>query len=286
MIFSTVGSFGCGSGHTWDLGARRGSAKAPAWSNAAGGSTACATRRHTRLAEACRPELRNTIKHRVEDLVDVSDIFYFFCSGEESEAPGRRGGGGYWKSQKGGSPRRRGGGPRGWEGICGEFGGGGGLNIFFQGRNSHQEEMRAQNGHFGSTCAQNAPLLEARCAHWKRCYPETPLGSHPTSRVSPRSSPSLLLQVGACSWCMWCSRFVGCKNHICCTASGVSSKGLRSHEASRACIMDSCSVLWWVQKVWLRTLAAKLLAKFGWIVWPFCQKTRGVQKSMGKKVQL
>ena len=27
-------------------------------------------------------------------------------------------------------------------------------------------------------------LAEAQCAHWKHCYPETPLGSHPTSRVS------------------------------------------------------------------------------------------------------
>ena len=27
-------------------------------------------------------------------------------------------------------------------------------------------------------------LVEARCAHQKHCYPETPLGSHPTSRVS------------------------------------------------------------------------------------------------------
>ena len=27
-------------------------------------------------------------------------------------------------------------------------------------------------------------LVEAQCAHWKHCYPETPLGSDPTSRVS------------------------------------------------------------------------------------------------------
>ena len=35
-------------------------------------------------------------------------------------------------------------------------------------------------------CTQNH-LVEAQCALQKPCYPETPLGSHPTSRVSQSS---------------------------------------------------------------------------------------------------
>ena len=71
-------------------------------------------------------------------LVDVSDIFYFFCSGEgkgESEVQGRGGGGLRFllKIPGGGSPgERRGRGARGREGVCGESGGGG-VNIFFRG---------------------------------------------------------------------------------------------------------------------------------------------------------
>ena len=44
-------------------------------------------------------------------------------------------------------------------------------------------------------------LAEAHCAHQKHCYPETPLGSHPTSRVSqmilqekPWQNPSIFVQ--------------------------------------------------------------------------------------------
>ena len=72
-------------------------------------------------------------------LVDVSDIFYFF-SAREGEG-GVRGAGRGWgsvfnsKSQEGGVQDGRGQGAGG--GVCGEFGnlGGGGLNIFFRGRN-------------------------------------------------------------------------------------------------------------------------------------------------------
>ena len=76
-------------------------------------------------------------------LVDVSDIFYFFCSGErergESEAP--RGGVVFIEN-----PRRGGGG----EGRGGCLRGiwGGWLNIFFRGRNSHQDILQAPSaGH-------------------------------------------------------------------------------------------------------------------------------------------
>ena len=77
--------------------------------------------------------------------VDVSDIFLlFFLVGG-----GRRGGRFFIENP------RRGGGlpggwgplpPRGWEGVCGEFGGGG-LNIFFRGRNSHQVIVRSRISH-------------------------------------------------------------------------------------------------------------------------------------------
>ena len=68
------------------------------------------------------------------NLVDVSDTFYFFCSGEgkgQSEAPGgRRGGRVSIENPRrgGGFPRKGGNGP---EGVCGEFGGGGGGAKFF-----------------------------------------------------------------------------------------------------------------------------------------------------------
>ena len=65
--------------------------------------------------------------------MDVSDIFYFFCSGRgkgESGAPGAGGGSVfYWKSQEGGGVPGGGG-----AGKVGEFlGGGGGPKYFFSG---------------------------------------------------------------------------------------------------------------------------------------------------------
>ena len=39
-------------------------------------------------------------------------------------------------------------------------------------------------GPFWKHRAPKMRLVEAQCAHRKHCYPETPLGSHPTSRVS------------------------------------------------------------------------------------------------------
>ena len=82
--------------------------------------------------------------------MDVSDIFYFFRSGEgkdESEAPGRGGGGRFLieNPKKGGGllgGGGGGGGTRGLEGVCGELGGRG-LNIFFRARNAHQVQNRA-----------------------------------------------------------------------------------------------------------------------------------------------
>ena len=74
----------------------------------------------------------------------VSDIFYFFLlgGGEGGVRSAGRGGGRLLlcKSQEGGggSPTLVGvGGARGREGVCGELGGG--LNIFFRGRNPHEE---------------------------------------------------------------------------------------------------------------------------------------------------
>ena len=76
-------------------------------------------------------------KNRDLPLVDVSDIFYFFCSGGgEGGVRGAGGGGGRGadffienpRKGGGGSPERVGAGARGREGVCGELGnlGGGG----------------------------------------------------------------------------------------------------------------------------------------------------------------
>ena len=70
-------------------------------------------------------------------LVDVSDIFYFFCSGEgkgESRATGRGGVGFLLKITGGGGESGRG--QRGPRVSTGNWGGG--VNIFFRGRNVHQ----------------------------------------------------------------------------------------------------------------------------------------------------
>ena len=74
--------------------------------------------------------------------MDVSDIFYFFCSGRgkgQSEAPGGGGGGGRFLLKipgRGGGFQRG----RGREGVCGELGnlggGGGGAKYFFSGPKS------------------------------------------------------------------------------------------------------------------------------------------------------
>ena len=80
--------------------------------------------------------------------MDISDIFYFFLlgRGEGGDRADREGGGSvfYWKSQAGGGVLPKGVGTRGgWEGVCGEFGGGG-LNICFRGRNAHQVSKKAE----------------------------------------------------------------------------------------------------------------------------------------------
>ena len=73
-------------------------------------------------------------------LVDVSDIFYFFCLGEGRGSPGRQGGGGGSLKIPGGAGVFQEGAGRG-EGAgrasAGNLGGGG-LNFFFHGRNAHQ----------------------------------------------------------------------------------------------------------------------------------------------------
>ena len=65
-------------------------------------------------------------------------IFFIFVllGGGGGGVRGAGEGGSSAKSQEGGFPGGWGGG-RGWEGVCGQLGGGG-LNIFFRGRNSHQ----------------------------------------------------------------------------------------------------------------------------------------------------
>ena len=81
--------------------------------------------------------------------MDVSDIFYFFGLGESERGvrgAGRGGGSVFLMKMSGGGGVLHDG--RGREGVCGElggFGGGGGLNIFFRGRNVHQGNSREVN---------------------------------------------------------------------------------------------------------------------------------------------
>ena len=90
--------------------------------------------------------LQNNLQNALEkNLVDVSDIFYFFCSGEgKGEPPRRREAGGRFFIENprrgGGSRVGGGGGARGREGVCRELGGWG-LNIFFRGRKARQEKL-------------------------------------------------------------------------------------------------------------------------------------------------
>ena len=61
--------------------------------------------------------------------MDVSDIFYFFCSGEGEGSPRHREGGGDWffiKNPRRGGFSRKGKGPGGCLRQVGEFFGGGG----------------------------------------------------------------------------------------------------------------------------------------------------------------
>ena len=87
-----------------------------------------------------------TTQHKF--MVDVSDIFYFFCSGRrtESEAPGGGGGRRFFieNPRRGGLPGGWERGVRGREGVfAGNLGGGGGAkNIFFLGsRNVHPAQI-------------------------------------------------------------------------------------------------------------------------------------------------
>ena len=86
------------------------------------------------------------------NLVDVSDIFYFFSvrgggRGSPRRREGRGGGSFFYIENPGGGGSPGGEGPRGWEGVCSEFGnlGGGGVNIFFRGRNVHQVKHATKN---------------------------------------------------------------------------------------------------------------------------------------------
>ena len=75
--------------------------------------------------------------------MDVSDIF-FFCSGEgkgESEAPGGGGGRFFIENPRRGEGSPGGAGGRGAGRVSARNLGGGGPNIFFRGRNSHQERV-------------------------------------------------------------------------------------------------------------------------------------------------
>ena len=90
--------------------------------------------------------------------MDVSDIFYFFSArgrerGSPRRRPGRGGGNFLWKIPGGGGAFPGSGSGRGGKGPGGcllGIGRGGGVNIFFRGRNVHRVivENKPENGHF------------------------------------------------------------------------------------------------------------------------------------------
>ena len=107
-----------------------------------------------------------------ENLVDVPDIFYFFCSGRgkgESEAPGGWGGEiGFLLKIPGG-----GGAFRGWEGprlvvVCGEFGGGG-VNFFFRAEMSTKRGKKREEGKERGKTERGRTKDDAAAAGWSCC---------------------------------------------------------------------------------------------------------------------
>ena len=119
--------------------------------------------------------------------MDVSDFFFFFCSGRgkgESEAPGGVGDRFFIENpRRGGRP----GGAEGPEGCLrriGEFWGGGGLNIFFQGRNVHQVCCACNIGH------------EPHLPRPMRLFEDTcPVGLLAACRVTLRFVAAILLTI-------------------------------------------------------------------------------------------
>ena len=72
-------------------------------------------------------------------LVDLSDIYFFFCSGTGKRSSRRWGGDGFFSLKIPREGFQEGEGPRGREGVCGELGNFFGGGVFFvRGRNVHQ----------------------------------------------------------------------------------------------------------------------------------------------------
>ena len=81
-------------------------------------------------------------------LIDVSDIFYFFWSGEgkgEYESQGWGGGRFSIENPKGGGLQERGGGQGAGKLSAVIFFLGGGVNFFFRGRNAHQGRLKQRD---------------------------------------------------------------------------------------------------------------------------------------------
>ena len=59
----------------------------------------------------------------------------------------------------------------------------------------HRVEDMRPKWPFWKHRAPKMRLVEAQCAHRKHCYPENPLGSHPTSRASQQHLPLELIRL-------------------------------------------------------------------------------------------
>ena len=112
--------------------------------------------------------------------MDISDIFFLVGGGEGGVRGDREGGGRFFllKAQKGGVSHEGGGGRGGREGVRREFGWGGGLNIFFRGRNARQGDQFVLCFHLffhaGSSTLRASEIWKATAKHLVlKCGTET-----------------------------------------------------------------------------------------------------------------
>ena len=106
-------------------------------------------------------------------------FLFFLCLGEGKGVRGTRNGVGgasflIENPRRGVSQERGGGGgARGREGVCGDLGGGGELNIFFRGPNAHQEKNSRRLEFHGTVDFKKHPARKVGTRSWQ-CGPKVP----------------------------------------------------------------------------------------------------------------
>ena len=130
----------------------------------------------TRSMPAPSCELWRSLRKRAQILVDVSDIFYFFCSGEGKGVGGPQKGGGRGRFFiENFFPYRGGGGAEG-PGGCLRGNLGGWQTIFFGARNAHQEIERKRT-QIENKRAQKGAKEPKRALPPKNCKKKTRFGT-------------------------------------------------------------------------------------------------------------